>query len=381
MVNVNVEPSIISWAYYRSNKAEALEKRFPKLDEWMTGKTSPTLKQLEAYAKATATPLGYFFLKQPPVENLSMPHYRTINDDSPEGHSPELIDTIHIMQRRQDFMRDYLDEQIGEELSFVSSYNGTSELELAERMKSVLNVAQDWASKISKWEDALKHLIYQCEKDYITVMVNGIVGTNTHRKLNVEEFRGFVLVDNIAPLIFINGSDAKAAQIFTLVHEVAHLLLGSSAIVAASPVNKADGKVEKLCNAAAVEFLCPSERFHDIWYQSKVEINRFDALARYFKVSQIVIARRALDLKLINRESFLEFYNDYRERQVKERTNNQSGGNFYATTKSRLGNLFTRAVIYKTQNKAIQYTDAYRLTGLKGNTYQKYVEYFERRGD
>lgn len=379
MVKVNVEPRIIEWAYFRSSKSESIKSKFSKLDEWISGESSPTLKQLEEYAKATATPLGYFFLKEPPNETLPIPHYRTLDEDSPEKYSPELIDTIHMMQRRQEFMKEYLDEQIGEKLSFVSSFKGNSAIDLAKNIRELLNIEENWASFFSTWHEALKFLINKCEDNFITVMVNGIVGNNTHRKLNVDEFRGFVLVDENAPLIFINGSDAKSAQIFTLIHELGHLILGSSAIVAASPINNADYSVERMCNEAAVEFLCPEEIFIGIWNRTSNEVNKFELLARTFKVSQIVVARRLLELGFINKEVFYEFYNEYKEMiQQKPKSN---GGNFYTTSRMKLGDLFTRAIIYRTQTKAIQYTDAYRLTGLKGNVFQKYVEFFERKGE
>ncbi|WP_284037070.1 ImmA/IrrE family metallo-endopeptidase [Neobacillus sp. 114] len=379
MTRVNVKPKLINWAYLRSQKAEEIKQRFNKLDGWLSGEINPTLKQLEEFAKATATPLGYFFLDEPPVEVLPVPHYRTLADDAPVQASPDLIETIHIMQRRQDFIKDYFDDHVGEELPFVGIYKGNSPTELANRMREFLGLKKDWAAKIGSLQDALKYLIEKCEEKQITVMINGIVGNNTKRKLNVEEFRGFVLVDKLAPLIFINGADAKSAQIFTLIHELAHIFNGSSAIVEASPLNTMENDLEILCNSSAAEFLCPEDLFKQYWLRSQSNDLIYESLAYSFKVSQLVIGRRALELGFISKEQFFKFYESYSE-ELKSIKETKSGGTFYPTARVRLGNLFSRIVIYQTRAGNIQYTDAYRLTGMRGNTFHKYVNFFEGKG-
>jgi Zn-dependent peptidase ImmA (M78 family) len=378
---VPVKVELLNWAYNRSIKKEKLHIKFNKLDEWLNGTVQPTLKQLENFANATSTPLGYFFLQNPPVEKLPIPHYRTLEEDSREGASPDLIETLHLMQRRQDFMKDYYEKYIGESLSFVGSYSGNSVDELVGNIRNVLDIDFSWASRPKNFQDALNFLIHKCEKKRIMVMVNGIVGSNTHRPLNVDEFRGFVLVDDMAPIIFINGVDAKSAQIFTLIHEVAHIFIGLSAVVEASPLNQVDVETERLCNAVAAEFLCPKELFREKWSTHYGDREVYKSLGRIFKVSPVVIGRRALELNYISKAEFFVFYNNYIEELKHERIVSSPGGNFYNTTKVRLGNLFSKAVIYQTKTSNIQYTDAHRLTGLKGNTFQKYSDFIEGRRD
>lgn len=379
-VRVQVKKEILNWAYNRAIKKEKLHIKFKKLDDWLQGTIQPTLKQLEEFAKSTSTPLGYFFLQQPPVEELPIPHYRKIDEEFKSNASPDLIETLHMMQRRQDFMKEYYDEYIGEPLKFVGSYTGNSVEGLATNIRNLLNLDFEWASKINKFDKALNYLISRCEENRIVVMINGIVGHNTHRKLDVGEFRGFVLVDNTAPLIFINGADAKAAQIFTLIHEVAHILIGSSAVVEASPINEVEESIEQLCNSAAAEFLCPKEIFIEKWNTHYPDPGVYKTIGKIFKVSPIVIARRALDLNCITKTEFYSFYTDYKKEMENVVSTSASSGHFHNTLRVKLGNLFSSALIYQTKSGNIPYTDAYRLTGLKGSTFENYIKFFEGRG-
>ncbi|MDQ0194028.1 ImmA/IrrE family metallo-endopeptidase [Paenibacillus wynnii] len=377
---VPVKKELLIWAYNRSVQQDKLHKKFKLLDDWLLGEKQPTFIQLEDFAAATATPLGYFFLKTPPIEKLPIPHYRTLEDGEREQVSPDLIETLHIMQRRQDFMRDYYEQYVGTRLEFVGSGKDSNVSELAYKIQNLLDLKGNWAYQFRNFQEALKYLIEKCEKNRITVMQNGIVGNNTHRPLNVAEFRGFVLVDDMAPLIFINAADSKSAQIFTLVHEIAHILLGSSAVIEASPINTNNQHIEKLCNEAAVEMLCPKELFEVQWETHYPDGVVYETLSNIFRVSPIVIGRRAMDLHCITKEEFFSFYYDYLEKLKKQQSKGSSGGDFYNTTKSRLGNIFTSAVIYQTITGNIQYTDAFRLTGLKNKTFENYVNFARERG-
>src|SRR5690625_336609 len=379
---VPVKAELLEWAYHRSMREEYLNDKFSKLTDWLKGELQPTFKQLEEFAQATSTPLGYFFLEQPPVEEIPIPHYRTVEKDRMMRQaSPDLLETLRTMQRRQDFMRDYYDKYVGENLSYVRSYNGNSEKELTLKIRKLLNINKGWARNQRNYQEALNYLIAQCEKKRIMVMVNGIVGFNTHRTLNVQEFRGFVLVDKMAPLIFINGADAKSAQIFTLIHEVAHILIGSSAIVEASPLYEVDARVEQLCNIAAAEFLCPEDYFIQDWQTHYGDEGYYKTLANNFKVSPIVIGRRALGLNMISRDEFIEFYETYKKNIHENKDSSSSRGNFYNNARVRLGNLFSRVVLSETQSGELQYSDAHSLTGMKRLTFDRYMNFIEERND
>jgi Zn-dependent peptidase ImmA (M78 family) len=374
VTKVAVNAKILDWALARSGKAISdLEPKFKKIRQWASGEDQPSLPQLKELAKQTATPFGYFFLEQPPAEKLPIPYFRTLEKAAPQEASPELFDTIYQMQRRQTWMREHL-IQIGQDaLPFVESTEANeSPQSVAQRMRKILDVDLDWASSLASWADALRFLRESIEKAGVIVVVNGVVGNNTHRPLKVEEFRGFVLVDKYAPLAFINGADVKAAQMFTLAHEFAHIFFGSSAAFDLREIHVADDPMEKKCDQAAAEFLVPTELMVRHWQVAQERDRPFEYIARLFKVSEIVAARRALDLDLITKQIFLTFYEEYRKR-VYSKVGKSTGGNFYATQHMRVGRTFATNVILAVRSDKLLYREAYHLTGLYGKAFERYA--------
>lgn len=372
MARVDVEPEVLLWAVNRAGGLQLFEDKVPKLAEWLRRESMPTLKQLEKLSKVTATPLGYFFLNEPPHEELTIPHYRTVGNQETSRPSPELIDTIHTMEQRQGWMRDYLTEVGNEPLLYVGSAKVSDDpKKIAKQMKSKLGLINGWAGECKTWEESLRYLIRLYEEIGIIVVVNGIVGNNTHRKLDVNEFRGFVLIDEYAPLIFINGADGKAAQMFTLAHELAHIWYGVSAIFDLKQLQPSNELIEQACNQTAAEFLVPEEEMFHIWNGLRKEENRYQKIAREFKVSELVVVRRALDLKLISKDEYTEFY---RNRTQSEKVKGTTGGNFYATQNLRIGRRFAQAIVNNAKEGNLLYRDAYRLTGLSGKTFDEFAK-------
>lgn len=369
MVKVDVSPGVLQWAAHRAGKEDQIKLEFPNWDKWVSNEKQPTLKQLENVAKATSTPLGFFFLPAPPVERLPLPHYRTTDDRPTNNPSPNLLDTVHTMQRRQDWMRDYLIDIGFDPLDFVGVSNvNQSAKEIAVAIRKRLGLEHGWAATCRTWQDALRMLLQKIEEIGILAVVNGIVGNNTRRKLDVEEFRGFVLVDRYAPLIFVNGADGKAAQMFTLAHELAHIWLGASAAFDLQQLQPADNETEKKCNIVAAEFLVPEAELRQYWIGIRHDEERFQLIARKFKVSEVVAARRVLDLGLITQSDFFDFYQNRYLRGLQEAPDT-SGGDFYAVQPYRISRRFARAVISATAEGKLLYQEAYRLTGVKGKTF------------
>lgn len=375
MTRVAVDEQVLRWAMLRSGQDVAdLEQRFPRIRQWTTGESHPTLRQVESLAKATLTPLGFFFLSQPPDERLPIPHFRTIQDETPSKPSPDLIETIQIMQSRQAWMRESLIEQGQNQLQFVGSAEpNENPASVAERIRSTLDLDVEWAADQRTWTEALRFLREIMGDSGILVVVNGILGNNTHRKLDPDEFRGFVLADEYAPLVFVNNADFKAAQMFTLAHELAHIFFGSSAAFDLRQMQPADDPVEQACNRVAAEFLVPEHELRRTWPSVHSHPDRFQEIARRYKVSQIVVARIALDAQLINREAFLSFYRAYQSDERRAAESRPDGGDFYANQNLRVGQQFASSVVRAAKEGKLLYSEAYRLTGLYGRTFEHYA--------
>ena len=375
MNKIKVKTEILHWARERSFlTVEELEKKFPKYDLWEKGEDFPTLRQLENLAKKTLTPLGCFFLPAPPEDKLPIPDFRTVKDSSVNRPSPNLLETIQTMLRRQQWMRNYLIEQGLEQLPLVgSATENDSPAKVAESIRAELSRTPGWAEKHSTWEGALRALKDAAEDVGIIVVINGIVGNNTTRKLDTEEFRGFVLGDEFAPLIFINGTDAKGAQMFTLAHELAHIWLGETGVFNLTGLQPSNNRVEKFCNKIAAEFLIPRKEFKDSWPVIATEEEPFQAAARQFKISPLVAARRALDLNLIDKDFFFRFYQAYQE-DARRKKAKGSGGDFYRTQNNRIGNYFGSSIVRAVKEGHLLYHEAYQLTGLNGKTFDNFAK-------
>lgn len=366
----NINKELIEWAIIRNgNSLDEFYAQNPIVESWIKGEKTPTVKQLENFTHKVHVPFGYMFLPQPPNETIPLPFFRT-GKNSTNNVSLNVFHTVQIVQDRQNWLTEYLDELSFSELEFVGKFTiSDNYIDIVNDIRSVLKLELDWASKHNKWEEALDYLTLNIEEAGIIVTYNGIVGNNTHRIIDVDECRGFVLVNKKVPFLFINSADAKAAQMFTIIHELAHVWLGESAGFDHANLLPADDPLELLCDKVAAELLVP-----ELYFRKKWETNQnFKYLSKMFKVSPIVIGRRALDLKLITLPQFIQFYNEYMK-EIKGRKDKQSsGGDFYATTKKRISLRFAAFVNNAVKENKLLYRDAYKLTNMKGETYNKFI--------
>ena len=363
-MRVEVRPELIRWAHERAGlTSEALTRRFPQLQAWEQGETRPTLKQLETFAKATHTPVGYLFLAEPPVERVPIPDFRTVASALIDRPSPDLLDTIYICQQRQEWYRDFARSESEEPLPFVGSSELTSGIEeTAARMRAALGFDIEQRRRMPTWTDALRHFIEQADLLGVLVMVSGVVGSNNRRRLDPEEFRGFALSDNVAPLVFINGADTKAAQMFTLAHELAHLWLGLSALSDVGPASTPSHRVEAWCNQVAAELLVPLARVQTEYRPGTGLQEECSRLARFFKVSTLVILRRLHDAGALTRDELWKAHDEEVARlQAIPRA---TGGDFYLTQAARVSKRFARALVVSTLEGQTLHRDAFRLLGF-----------------
>lgn len=365
MVRVEVKPELLRWAYERAGFAPtAVAERFPRLEAWERGDAQPTLKQLEAFAKATHTPIGYLFLPEPPVEKVPIPDFRTMGNKHLARPTADLLDMLYLCQQRQEWYRDYARTEGEESLPFVGSVNLASDIEeTAASIRRALGFDLEERRQTPSWTEALRRFIGLADKLGILVMVSGVVGSNNRRKLDPEEFRGFTLIDPMAPLVFINGADTKAAQMFTLAHELAHVWLGQSALSNVGPVSFPAHDVETWCNQVAAELLVPLAVFRDEYRPQAALRDELGRLARRFKVSTLVVLRRIHDAGGLTRGQLRQAYRDELDRLLALPTGD--GGNFYLTLAARTSKRFARALVVRTLEGRSSFTEAFRLLGLK----------------
>jgi Zn-dependent peptidase ImmA (M78 family) len=368
---VNVNVNMLTWAIARAGyELQAFTEKYPKfnIDLWLEGEKKPTVKQLEDFSKKVHLPFGYLFLPEPPKEKLPIPFFRT-NGNQADKVSINVYDTILLMQQRQDWLRNYLKDSDFERLGFVGKFrNKTNVKDIVADIRNTLNFPENWASQFRTWQEAQDHLVLHIEDKGIIAVFNGVVGNNGFRKIPVDECRGFVLVDDIAPFMFINNADWKSAQMFTIVHELAHIWTGHSAGFDFRKLQPADDPIEILCDQVAAEFLVPENSFNEVWNHNPI----ISYASRFFKVSEIVIARRALDTGKLTKRQFFEFYEEYSKREFAKKEQKSSGGDFYATTKKRLSLTFASHINNAVQSGNLLYRDAYKLTSLKGDTFQNF---------
>ena len=331
-----------------------------QFQRWEQGDAQPTFRQAQHIASALHAPFGYLFLPEAPADELVLPDLRTV-DGAPAGRpSVNLTETVQHALQRQAWFLEYLQEQGAEPLPFVGRFNTNSSVaRIAQDIRDVLGVEIEQGQR--NWETYHRELIEAAERAGVLVMRSGIVGNNTHRKLDVGEFRGFAISNSLAPVVFINSSDAPSARLFTLLHELAHIWLDSSGISNAVPGNTR--REEVVCNGVAGEFLAPSGLFGELWAESTQALTvRIAELAQRFHVSRFVVIRRALDMGLVDHATFLTFYQAELDAF---RAAEGGGGSFYRNAGAKNSPRFARAVIAEAFSGRLLLRDAGKLLGVQ----------------
>lgn len=373
-----VTPHVLRWARERANKtptqlAKKLNVKVKSITSWESGETKPSFRQAETLAKKLHVPFAYFFLPTPPTERIPLTDFRTVGHDKLLP-SPTLMDLLNDVLAKHTWYREFLQSEGRPELSFVASFKFEDSSDaVASNIANTLGVADGFRQSCVNWEEFLTKLVDKAQASGILVMRSGIVAGNPHRPISTEEFRGFAISDKLAPLIFINGADFKAAQIFTVAHELSHIWLGSTGISNENLAEPDPSDLEKHCDAIAAELLVPKVSFLDHWTQFKGNISQ---LAQYFRVSSLVILRRARDLDQITQQ---EFHDRFALEKKKYKKRAQEGGNFYRTLLARNSPVFTRAVISAVNEERELYRDAARLLNVKVDTIPKISDFLMSR--
>lgn len=379
---VNVSDDILQWIMAQVRLESLPDRIANNLAMWCKKEKIPTFNQIEDTSRATGIPLGYFFLKTPPKEDLSLVEYRTVDSAELTNPSRELMDTMHDMERVQEWVRSQLIAEDASKLPFIGAQRQEKDADrFANYVREILGLEIDWFRKSKGAWASFGRLRAAMNDIGVIVMTSGIVANNTHRPLNVNEFRAFAMEDDIAPLIFINGNDSENGKLFSLLHEFAHLCLGESSLYNERYYSGQQKRhTETICNAVAAEMLVPQTLFVQAW---QTEVKNADEeqviriLAKDFRCGLTVVARRALDngfieQKLYNKmaELAIKLYNEQKKRQKES-----GGGDFYKTAANRIDARFLRMLAGSVATGKTLYSDAFRLTNTNRFTFAKLVEH------
>lgn len=374
-MKIKLQPNVLKWVRERARLGVAELAKKLGVEEEIVTKWEETGELSDAKARQLAqktyAPFGYLFLPQPVDEKLPISDFRRVSPTSSSAPTPDLLDVLYHAQRRQNWYREYLIENLEEPLPFVGKATfKTPPPDTAQDIRRTLGIGPHIAASCQNWEEAMRYYVEAIEEARILVLRSSIAEGNTHRSLSVDEFRGFALSDKYAPLIFINGADARTAQMFTLAHEIAHIWLGESGISNLERTYPSGNEIEQYCNSVAAEVLLPLDLIRSQWRQGSSVQNELTRLSFRYKVSRIVVLRRAKDAGFISDQVYVRLYEN--EMAAPRRG---GGGDYYLNEQLLNSRRFSVAIIQDAKEGRTLYQDAMNLLGIKKEeTFRKFAE-------
>lgn len=379
MTKVNrafINREIISWGRERQGfsveeLAAKVSVKNAMMTAWESGDALPTFQQARKLSKSLRIPFGYLYLSQPPILDAPLPDLRTVPGTPPATPSPDLFEVMADVLLKQQWYRDHLEADETISLPFIGTFKAEDSTEdITSDIQARFGIDNEMRRGCSSWTAFLTLFVRKVEAEQILVMRSGIVGNNVYRKLDVKEFRGFVVSDDLAPLIFINTRDSVAARIFTLAHEIAHLWIGVSGVSRSTYDQTSDQtskvNVEEHCDSVAAALLMPKSDFNVRWQTHLSAHENAQSLAAFYRVSTLAVLRRALD------QEFLED-TEYRSAAADEISQHTTvggdgGGDFYNNLLAKNGNLFTTTLMTAVLSQQVSFREAAQLLAVNPST-------------
>jgi len=377
--DVDITPRVAEWArksagFTVEEAAHRIGRSPEEIGAWESGELRPSLAQIRKASEVYRRPLAVFFLPEPPQDFATLRDFRRLPADVPAEYSPNLRFMVRQTRARQEWLRGLLESEGRQPLAFVGSAQLSADpTELAQTIRQTIGVDPHEIQACRTREDALRLWLSRSEAMGIFVFQ---AGNLRWEKIDVAEARGFVLCDEYAPFVFLNAQDAKAAQVFTLAHELVHLWLNASGVsnlkTASKPTTETE-KIEVFCNKVAAEILIPQAAFQARWEQEakdKTLEERIQSQSKHFKVSEWVISRRLLDWGQISKAKYDRLTQDYdqqwREAKEREKASQAEGGpSPYLLKLINNGYAFSSVVLGAYQSGDVSGRDASSLLGVK----------------
>ncbi|MEI0487717.1 ImmA/IrrE family metallo-endopeptidase [Brachyspira intermedia] len=274
----------------------------------------------------------------------------------------------------QEWLKEYLVSNGYKELDFVGmiSIKNTSVKETVKIIENKLNVQVNY-NKDSKFN--FNEIKKSLENKNIFVSIANSHNGNVKSKVEVQEIRGFAIADKIVPFIFINSSDSDNAKLFTLIHELVHILIGETGISNIYS-NDTKNKVEVYCNKVASELLIPDKIFIKYWEEYKEDNieNKILKLSKQFPSSQLAIIVKARSLKYIEEDIFNNFFDEFSNKKIIKNNNKKGRADYYKTMDKLNTKKFANYVLEAFHDNEITLRDVYDLLSVKSNNLKKYID-------
>ncbi|MDD5618613.1 MAG: ImmA/IrrE family metallo-endopeptidase [Candidatus Omnitrophica bacterium] len=384
-VKALITPEVIAWAreqsgYTISAVAIKIKKTEEEIKSWEAGDDLPSIAQARELSRLYKRPLAVFYLPVPPKDFQTLRDYRRLQTLEERKLSVELIDLIRDVIEQQGWARDYLGEE-EKELDIIGAGRINSNVyDLAEEMRSRLEIDINKQMKSASRYEALKYWLAKIENNGIFIVRRG--------GIELSECRGFVISDKFAPFIFLNSEDALVAQLFTLAHELVHLWINESGIsnleARGNFISNQASNVERFCNNVASEIIMPDQIFKEILKHIngyKDTRDKIEILSKEFKVSEEVVARRLLDMREISQEIyenlhkfFIERWKELKTIEKKKAKEREGGPSYYTKMVTYNGLSFTQMVIGAYSSGKLAGRDASSLLDVKINNFKKLSE-------
>ncbi|MCA2625783.1 MAG: ImmA/IrrE family metallo-endopeptidase [Microcystis sp. M20BS1] len=352
-----VNPKIIQWARERARYSlESVAVKFKKdvsvIEKWESGEDFPTYSQLEKLAEIYKRPLALFFFPEPPLEAEEKQEFRTLPDFEIENLAADTIYALRqakAMQLSLQEINNGINPSTKKIFQDISVSSSDDLRKLAEQIRKYLNVTLEEQMTWNDQETALKKWRSAVEEAGIFIF---------KRSFKQREISGFCLIDIEFPIIYLNNSTEKSRQIFTIFHELAHILLQTNGITKSDDryINSLQGankSIEIFCNKFAAEFLLPNHVFSEIIRETVVNVNDNDKIiskiSSDYKVSREVVLRKLLDNNFISQKEYSLKVSEWYSEQVgkSQDKNKKSGGNPYANQATYLGENYLKLVFNK----------------------------------
>lgn len=351
-----ITPKVLKWARESSKisleeAASKLKIDAPKLKDWEEGRTQPTIRQAKILAKAYKRPFALFFLPEIPLD------FQPLQDFRKKGSkklSTASIFIIREIRQKQSWISEINQENKEAKVPFVGRFSLSDNPEMV--AKDILQMLEidplnyTFPNPINEW-------INKAESKGIFVSRTSFI--HSRLKLDSQEFQGFAIADPYAPFIFINSDDWSAPQLFTLVHELAHLWIGKSGIsneVENNSMTKGSNHpVELFCNKVAANALMPKEFMISLEKELFVSSEGIYKIVRDLGVSMFAFLFRAYKMELISRNKYFllkseaeKGFNEFlkKEREKKDKQKEKKGGpSPYLLRVNKNSRLFTQIVL------------------------------------